>query len=73
MHEHLGTNAPMQVALGSSATEMEAAKAQAHTVVRQNYHIQRITAAPWRGEPCWPSMTRTGTTLPSTPPPKSLT
>ena len=49
VHEHLGTNAPMQVALGSSATEMEAAKAQAHTVVRQNYHIQRITAAPMEG------------------------
>ena len=49
VHEHLGTNAPMQVALGSSAAEMEAAKAQAHTVVRQDYHIQRITAAPMEG------------------------
>ena len=49
VHEHLGTNAPMQVPLGSSAEEMEAAKAKAHAVVSQNYHIQRITAAPMEG------------------------
>ena len=49
VHEHIGTNAPMQVPLGSSAEEMEAAKAKAHLVVRQNYHIQRITAAPMEG------------------------
>ena len=29
VHEHIGTNAPMQVPLGSSAEEMEAVKAQA--------------------------------------------
>ena len=49
VHEHIGTNAPMQVPLGSTAAEMEAAKAQAHLVVSQNYHIQRITAAPMEG------------------------
>ena len=49
VHEHIGTNAPMQVPLGSSAEEMEAVKAQAHVVVSQNYHIQRITAAPMEG------------------------
>jgi carbon-monoxide dehydrogenase large subunit len=49
VHEHIGTNAPMQVPLGSTAEEMEAVKAQAHVVVSQNYHIQRITAAPMEG------------------------